>query len=192
MAEHSTNLYIGHSDPDILQRLEPIIQLFKNQGVDSETIQSNFISESKYFDGNHGSELAIKLFEDVKSAYGDASVDLDAHITTVAGYHKLHFVHGSSGVEVVEAIISFLGNLIPNVDARANLQGDDDPWEVFYRFEQAGVTSKHYEPLQEQRANDALPEVYVWWHSGLPGEISEGFINQWKAISDDDWEDVFG
>jgi len=44
-------------------------------------------------------------------------------------------VHGSSGLETIEAVIQFIGQIAPGADVRAWLVGDDNPWEMMFRSE---------------------------------------------------------
>ena len=189
MAELNSHVYVKKIDSSKAELLGTIIQAFSNNDLTADAIESNFVSAAKAFDEEQGENLAIKLLASVKKSYGDTARDLYANIHEIAGYYRLHFCHGSVGDELIPSIVSFLGDLIPNSDVRAYLHGDDDPWEIFYVYETSRVVEKDYGPDQSERDNDQLPDEYLWWHSGMPKEILEGFINTWKAVDDDEWED---
>jgi hypothetical protein len=46
------------------------------------------------------------------------------------------------------------------------------------------VVSNNYAPDYDEIKADELPEVYRWWHEGLPSEIKDGFINDWLEEED--------
>jgi len=76
--------------------------------------------------------------------------------------------------------VEFLGKLCSDIDVRACLTGDDDPWEFFFRWQNGTAKRAGYEPDYEEAEKDKLPDVYLWWHKGLPEGIKDGFINEWK------------
>jgi hypothetical protein len=181
MSELHTNIYIKHSDSGINSKLELIFKTINDKPEpDYEKIEENLKADAVNINSENGAYLVDKLIKDIKEGNGTPSEDLIAESRDeIAGFHFLHFVHGGSGTDYIGAIIKFLGDLAPGVDVRACLVGDDDPWEIFYRYEQGKVINQYYEPDVDEAEEGELPEVYTWWHEGLPPEIKDGFINEW-------------
>jgi len=181
MSELHTNLYIKHAEPEVNEKLGSIFKTINDKPKpDYSKIEELIKSEAITINPEKGDELASRLLEEVKSDYGTPTEDLVAESRgQIEGYYRLHFVHGGSGTDYMKSIIEFLGNLSPDVDVRACLVGDDDPWEIFYKFEQGEVIEHYYEPDYDEAQEGELPELYTWWHEGLPSTIKDGFINEW-------------
>ena len=187
--ELHTDVFVKHADKDIHESLSLVFQTANSvNGASAESAEAFLKRSSLSLSPIDGELLAEALFKTIVESGGELSVDLKAESREeVAGYHVYHFVHGSCGDRIVEALLTFISKVAPGVDARACLEGDDDPWEIFYRNEGTRITQKHYEPAHEERANKKLPPEYVWWHEGMPSEVSQGIINTWKAIGDEEW-----
>ena len=180
MAELHTNLYFKHSNPETQEKLKSVFGTINDRPKPVyEDIETGLPEKATEISPDKGKELANELLSTVTNSYGSPTDDLFAESRwDKAGYHALHFVHGSSGTDIIELIVDFIGELAPGVDVRACLCGDDDPWEIFYRYENGSVKQEYFEP-DEIEDPDELPEVYLWWHDGLPSEIKDGFLNEW-------------
>ena len=187
MAELNSHVYVKAPDSIDRNLLESVFESFGKHGVSAEKIEEDLISAARSLNKSQGEKIAEVLIASVKESYGIIEHDLYAGLDEVEGFQRFHFVHGSTGHELIPAIVLFFGSLLTNADVRAYLEGDDDPWEMFYLYEDNKVVEKDYEPIHSERDDKELPEVYLWWHRDL-SEISEGFINKWKAVADDEWE----
>jgi hypothetical protein len=190
MAENHSNVYIAHTDASTQKKLSSIFQTLNDiPRPDLKKIEETLILSSEDLLTVSGSKFALELIHSVKNNDGIPANDLRAESKQeINGYCSYHFVHGENGEKIITAIIQFIGDIAPKADVRAWLVGDDDPWEVLFRYESGAVNSKKYEPSIEERNMESLPSEYVWWHKDLPSEISEGFINEWKSLEDDEWE----
>jgi hypothetical protein len=171
--------------------------LFHTLNDDPDTkevnIEQALIDVGKDLCPHEGDSSARELINIINDLNGDPAHDLRAESRDmIANYCRYHFVHGGVAEKIITAIVQFIGTVAPEVDVRAWLVGDDDPWEVLFRFEAGKVICKEYEPTIEQRSEKTLPTEYKWWHKNMPLEISEGLINEWKSISDDVWEEEWG
>ncbi len=188
MAELHTSVYFKHPDSGINKLLKDIFQSINDSSdQDPNLIEENIINIAESVNIDNGESLAKELFDSV-----DSKEDLLAESRDiVSGYYTAYFVHGSEGEEIIGNIISFLGNLCPEIDARACLAGDDDPWEIFYRWEAGKVKKEYFEPDYESIEDDEFefPDIYKWWHEGLPEEIKDGFLNEWADEDEDEDED---
>ncbi len=142
--------------------------------------EENIINIAKSVNTDNGESLAKNLYNSIGAKEDLLAEDRDIE----SGYYTAYFVHGSEGTEIIESIINFLGKLCPEIDARVCLAGDDDPWEIFYRWEAGKVKKEYFEPDDED-VEDEFPDVYKWWHEGLPEEIKDGFLNEWAEDDED-------
>ncbi|MBU2714219.1 hypothetical protein [Zooshikella harenae] len=182
MAELHTNLYIKHHDQELNAKLTKVFKTINDKPEPNfKKTKENLLNDALAVSPDNAKELVKSLLKSVKKVYGSPSGYLVAESRQQIGdYHSYHFVHGRSGIDIIRKIIWFLGKLAPGIDVRACLVGDDDPWEIFYRFENGEVVNEYYEPDYDEAKEDTLPEVYQWWHEGLPSRIKDGFINEWK------------
>lgn len=186
--ELHAHVFVKHADKKVHQLLSTLFTPPKTENqASTQTVEQSLRRVSLALSPANGEALCIRLFDTVKQTGSKPTVDLKAEDKwEIAGYHVYFFVHGGDGDAIVEAIITFIGELVPEVDVRAWLQGDDDPWEVFFRYIESQTAYKEYEPDAVERARE-LPKEYVWFHDELPTEISFGIINEWKAMSDEEW-----
>lgn len=186
--ELHAHIFVKHTDNNVHQLLSNLFTTprTKNQPA-SQKIEQSLRRVSLALSPANGEALCTKLFDTIKQTGSKPMVELKAEENwEIAGYHVYFFVHGWDGDTIVEAIITFIGELAPGADVRAWLQGDDDPWEVFFRYIESQTVYKEYEPVAVERAQ-VLPQEYTWFHDELPHEISFGIINEWKAMSDEEW-----
>lgn len=176
MAELHTNLYFKHPDPETHGKLVSLMQTDSS----SASIKQGFGTLAKSVLGEAQGLAAVnELFDTV----GDEDELMAESTENISGYHNLYLVHGSDGDDIITALIKFLGSLYPDVDARACLVGDDDPWEIFFRWQNGQVKQVYLEPDEYE---DADNDIYNWWHEGLPENIKDGFLNE--DYDDDDEE----
>lgn len=181
--EFATSVFCKPAD-DKLQ--EKLMKLVDSWGTADICNKENFSKALLEIARNINPELAegaVKcFFSALEAAYSEPR-DLRAECTGhIADYCYFNYTHGSNGIEIVEAILQFLLDLIPDLDVRAYMHGDDDPWERFYRSDSGLVRSTDYEPSFAETEEDELPDEYGWWHAGLPAEIKAGFIHLWKQF----------
>lgn len=193
MAELHSNLYIHHDDKDIHTMLSSLFQSTTDSSrPDKEKSEDPLKIVSNSLLPGSAEKLALTFIETVKTSHGDPWIELRAESKeTISGYCCYHFIHGYSGEELIPTIVNFIGEIASDADVRAWTVGDDDPWELLCRLQSGQVVSKEYEPEPEERDKENLPDEYVWWHEGLPSEIVEGLINEWKGIDDEEWEEEF-
>ena len=187
MAELHTNLYFKHPNSDVQQHLVALFKTINDTpSPDFDNLLSDLRSNASAITPDAGEMRVDALLQAVKEAYGETHDLVAESRYDIAGYHGMHFVHGSSGDDIMGGIVQFIGDIAPETDVRACLAGDDDPWEIFYRYENGRVVMKAYEPDYEEAEEEELPDVYQWWHAGLPQDIKDGFINDWLEEGDED------
>jgi len=181
MAELHTSVYFKHPSSETNSQLKDIFQSINDSpSPDPNLIEENIVNIAKSVNVDNGESLAKNLYNSI-----DIKEDLLAESRDIeSGYYTAYFVHGSEGEEIIESIIDFFGKLCPEIDARACLAGDDDPWEIFYRWETGKVKKEYFEPDDESIEGGEFPDIYKWWHEGLPEEIKDGFLNEWADDED--------
>ena len=169
MAELHSNVYYKHNDPEVMQKLN---SLFYECNGDEEKI----IEIAQSLNVGEGKKLAQILIELVD----EPKYDLNAEsLENVDGYSIAHFVHGSMGDEIVEAIVQFVNLLVPNTHAQAWGCGDDDPWEYWIKYEDGNLVRKDDEPLMDDVEDEDIKNtIYKWWHESMPSSVREGFLNE--------------
>jgi hypothetical protein len=182
MSELHTNLYFKHPDPETHEQLKNIVQSINDAPSPTfESAKDEMLHIAKIARGDEGVSIVNALLDLIDEE------DLMAESRgTQSGYYTSHFVHGSAGDEVIGKIIKVLGELYPEIDARACLAGDDDPWEIFYRWEGGKVKQSYFEPDEEEMEDGERPQVYQWWHEGMPEDIKDGFLNEWDDYEEDE------
>lgn len=185
MAELHTNLYIKHADSSLHDKLGRLFKTINDKPeTDYAKLEENLFLEALSINPEHGEQCVSQLLKCIKNEWSSLSEELVAESRYEChGFHCIHFVHSSSGTETLQAIVQFIGDLASGVDVRACLVGDDDPWEVFYRYENGEMVYHYYEPDWDETE---LPEIYQWWHQGLPASITDGFINRWLEDKHDE------
>lgn len=182
MAELHTTLYVQHPQQNIHTALKNLFPSINDKTEPQrDTFAADLVARAAALNPGQGQALAEALCSAVGTEWGHA-IDLMNELAAETrgsrhGWHWWHFVHGSRGDDIMGAIVAFVGTLCPGVDVRACLCGDDDPWEIFYRWENGALVQQYYEPDYDETE---LPPVYLWWHEGLPDNIQEGFIHSWR------------
>lgn len=181
MSEQTTRIYIKHPNQEIQKKLHTIFQTISDEANPAiEEIEKHLLNCAIEISPANGEEAHSQLIKNISGAFGKPSEDLVAEARgTIAGYNTFSFVHGNVGLEVIRSILEFLFKLSPEIDARACLRGDDDPYEFFFKIENGKVIEQYYEPDDdyEDESEGELPHVYTWWHEGLPKEINEGLLH---------------
>ncbi len=183
--ELSANIFLHHQDKKAQQKLESLINNWATTEIcKQENFNDLLLEEAKNITPDLAEGAVKRFFSALEESYSELR-DLRSERTGhIADYYYFNYTHGSNGIEIIEAILQFLLDLVPDLDARAYLCGDDDPWERFYRSDSGIVRSTDYEPsFEEAEENeDELPDEYEWWHENLPTEIKAGFIHLWKQL----------
>ena len=170
--ELHSNLYYHHPDISVMERID---QLFRQHQDNPVT----FLQLAGAINAEYGIELAQELLDQVDQMEYDLAPETAYRL---AGYSILHFVHGSSGDDIMEAILFFLKSLSPELQVQAWGCGDDDPWEFWLKFEGDELIREDDEPFNDPDEDlNIKAEIYTWWHEGLPAEIKEGFLNEAEA-----------
>ena len=180
--EISTRFFLHHPNKETQQKLENLINQWSTTDVcEPENFQAHLLKEAKNIAPSLNTEEIVERFLTTLKEENYTAWELQPESTgPVASYYYFRYTHGSNGLELVEAILQFMVDLVPDLDIRACLQGDDEPWERFYRSEEGIIRSTDYEPDFDEIEDDEFPYEYEWWHEGLPIEIKAGFINSWK------------
>jgi len=199
MAELHTNLYIKHPSQNINKLLPDLFFTFR--GPEAE-IEVKLLNTATAISETNAEVLVKNLLSTINELPGTLNSNLipESKDVTTGGYHCFHFVHGRWGDDVISKLIEFFGVLVPDADIRAWLYGDDDPWEMLYRFQDGKVITHYHEPDMDDYFDDEedkaialedaqFPDVYIWWHEGVTTEIQEGFIYQW--LNQLDWENEY-
>jgi hypothetical protein len=176
MGEFTTNVYFKHDDPKIHKKFDKLYKTIRSK-LSEEKVKSNIVDVSKTINKEVYEALTEKLFLLLAEYDGTPSDLVATSKSSVAGYTMYTFVHGNNAEYVVELIVKLLGRLDPTIDARACMAGDDEPWEIFFRWHNGECHRRVYEPEYEEAMRKNLPKVYNWWHKGLPEDIKDGFIN---------------
>ncbi|MDH5180564.1 MAG: hypothetical protein OEZ39_15660 [Gammaproteobacteria bacterium] len=167
MAEINSDIYYKHNDPQVMKKLDD----FFTEGRGDEDA---LIDMALVLNPTKGESVAQILIDTVDDPEYDLSVESLDH---TGGYSVAHFVHGSSGDEIVEAIVEFLNLLIPDINAQAWGCGDDDPWEFWIKYENGKIVRKDDAPFEEED-EDIKNTIYKWWHIGMPESITAGLLNE--------------
>ena len=181
MSEQTTRIYIKHPNQEIQKKLHRIFKTINDESnLALEGAEKQLLNCAIEISPTNGSEAYSQLITNINDAFGKPSEDLIAETRdTIAGYNTYRFVHGNAGMGVIRSILEFLFKLSPEIDARACLRGDDDPYELFFKIENGKVIEQYYEPYDdyEDESEGELPYAYTWWHEGLPKEINEGLLH---------------
>lgn len=166
--ELHSNLYFRHADAEIMAKLDALLQ--QHQG-DAELFKQYAYNLNPF----EGEQLAQDLLDQVDQIEYDLAPESVYHF---ADYSVAHFVHGSDGAEIIEALLNFLKNLLPQIHTQAWGCGDDDPWEFWFKFEDDTLIRQDDEPLNDADEDQQIKAtIYAWWHKEMPAEIKEGFLN---------------
>ncbi len=174
--EHYVQLIIFHSDKSKQNQLRNLI----------EQIQSEL-------DFNKLGGLLTPFGQPVNVDELRALADIGDHhyfqpesIDKVDSYDTYSFVHGSSSVEFIEAFLVLIEKLIPNVDARAYIRGDEDPWEQFIRIKSGELLSEEHVPFEDEDLDTEVVTsgCYAWFHESLPDHLHFGHLEKSKNSDD--------
>jgi len=172
---------MAHEDKAIHKKLGDLFQSINDKPKpDRSNVISTLTTQAELIAPNSGRKLVEALLESRLTSKAEHELTGETKLV-VGGYHVVNFVKGTGGEESTKAIVEFVHDLVPGVDVRAWVMGDDDPWEVMIRYDGKKLKSEWYGPDYEQAEEEELPDIYKWWHEGLPDEIREGFINDWKS-----------
>lgn len=188
MSELSTNLYILGRNSELSVELGKIFKTINDAG--------NFSSENLSYEiekkvSTLFPDKGLALFRSFATSISNEGCSLHEALVAESRHEIehgccLHFVHSASGVFFINAIVKFIGSLSADIDVRACLLGDDDPWEIFYRYQDGEVVEEYCMPDHEEWEDGDFPPVYCWWHEGLPESIKEGFINFWLESDEEE------
>jgi NAD-dependent DNA ligase len=169
MAELHSNIYYTHEDPEIIKLLGSLF--YESEGDRKKiTALCESINTEK---GRALSNLLINYVDEPQYELSAESLD------KIDGYSVCHFVHGSSGDDIVGKIIETLYCLCPGIHAQAWGCGDDDPWEFWFKYENGSVRREDDEPEMDEEEDEEIKNtIYKWWHESMPDSIREGFLNE--------------
>lgn len=169
MAELHSNVYYTHEDPEVMKLLDSFF--YESEGDTKKmTALCESINPEK---GRALSNLLINYVDEPQYELSAESLD------KIDGYSVCHFVHGSSGDDIVGKIIETLYCLCPDIHAQAWGCGDDDPWEFWFKYENGSVRREDDEPEMDEDEDEEIKNtIYKWWHESMPGSIREGFLNE--------------
>lgn len=167
--ELHSNLYYHHVNSGLMDQLDRLFLHHQDHPV-------TFLQLAAAINSEYGAELAQDLLDQVDQMEYDLAPE---SVSRIAGFSILHFVHGSSGDEIMEAMLFFLKGLIPELQVQAWGCGDDDPWEFWLKFEGDELVREDDEPFNDPDQDQLIKaEIYTWWHENMPNEIKEGFLNE--------------
>ena len=167
--ELHSNLYYHHPDSVIMDQLDHLFQQHQDNPV-------TFVQLASTINAEYGAELAQELIDQIDQIEYDLAPET---VYRLAGFSILHFVHGSAGDDIMEAILFFLKALVPALHVQAWGCGDDDPWEFWFKFEGDELVREDDEPFNDPDEDlNIKAEIYTWWHQDMPKEIQEGFLNE--------------
>jgi len=129
--ELHSNLYYHHPDSVIMDQLDHLFQQHQDNPV-------TFVQLASTINPEYGAELAQELIDQVDQIEYDLAPET---VYRLAGFSILHFVHGSAGDDIMEAILFFLKALVPALHVQAWGCGDDDPWEFWFKFDQMKIST---------------------------------------------------
>lgn len=176
MAELHSNFYFKHPDSATHQQL---VAMFRELDLRSKkktrpATEKSFVRKAILVCPDRGETLALNLLEKIHTEFGE-SLQAES-IERCAGYCVSHWVNGSSGAEIQQALIEFISALCPTIRAQSWGCGDDEPWEYWLKNEDGCVFRFDDAPFDDN--DDKLKgTVYRWWHEGLPASIKAGFLN---------------
>ena len=174
-----SNIYYKDDNPEIMLKLD---SFFYDCDGDKEKLIKAAIS----LNSEHGKELLKDLLDSVEAPEYDLSAE--SIEKKIDGYSIVSFTHGSMGYEIVESIIEFINNLVPQITIQACGWGDEDPFEYWLKYENGQLITKADSPFESEDEDTEIKNtIYKWWHSGLPASISEGLLNE--DVDDDEDED---
>ena len=167
--ELHSNLYYHHPDSVIMDQLDHLFQQHQDNPV-------TFVQLASTINPEYGAELAQELIDQVDQIEYDLAPE---SLVYVAGFAVLDFTHGSNGDENIENILLFLKELLPDIHVQARGQGDDDPWEFWFKFDGDELVREDDEPFNDPEDDEEIKaSIYQWWHEGMPEQIKEGFLNE--------------
>jgi len=174
MAELHSNIYFKHEDSNVMSLLDSLF-------FESEGIEEKISTICRDLNPSDGYSLSQKLISFVDEPKYDLSAE---SLVKTEGYSVCHFVHGSSGDEIVGKIVEFLYAISPGIHAQAWGCGDDDPWEYWFKFENGALKREDDEPIMDEDDDEDGEDeeikntIYAWWHDSMPNSIQEGFLNE--------------
>jgi hypothetical protein len=166
--ELHSRLYYKHLDDQVMKQLEALFTT--HHGDEEKFIQSSLVINPE------AGDTTQELLDQIDSVEYDLAPE---SLVYVAGFAVLDFTHGSNGDENIENILLFLKELLPDIHVQARGQGDDDPWEFWFKFDGDEMVREDDEPFNDPEDDEEIKaSIYQWWHEGMPEQIKEGFLNE--------------
>ena len=110
--------------------------------------------------------------------------------TSIAGYWQFGFTFGGldDARGKANAMLAYLGQLVPDIDVRGFMENTSVGSETFVRVIDGKVTWKNHDPGNGEAKDKKAFEsgVYPWWHDGLPDKIKVGILND-----PDYWQEAY-
>ncbi len=170
--EHYAQLIISHTDKSKQSQLRNLIEEMQS-GLNFDKLNDLLVP--------FGQSVNVDEFRALTDI-GDQHYLQPESIDKVDSYDIYNFVHGSSSVEFTEAFLEIIDKLIPNVDARAYIQADEDPWEQFIRIKSGELLSEEHVPFEDEELDTEVitSGCYVWFHESLPESFDFGYLAKSK------------
>lgn len=178
MAETGAVIYMSHPETELHVKLGLVFRTINDMPKpDLDEAEKILRKDGARILPVKSDELVDQLIQDINEGNGDPKSDFIAESRDYnSRYILYYFIFGGNGESLLSALLRYIKNLVVGVDVRGYLYGDDDPWEVFYRFH--GGELKYIECVSNEDSCDVeLPDVYRWWHDGLPVAIKQGFLH---------------
>lgn len=100
-----------------------------------------------------------------------------------AGFSIISFRHKQHGDIVINALVNFLKQLVPDLNIQAWGYDAEKAWEYWLKFEEKTLRCEQnqFHP-QAQQDLSTIHRIYHWWHQDLPEILKTGLMNQQPSL----------